>query len=118
MAPDTLTQPLTQIYKPQLLDFRSISAQGANAKRVGNVFELTLRSAMNGQFCKLTLRGPKDNKLRPLDEAELRQRFSGDYAALSIFLDRNSVEFWIQTGFLSAIHCASCGLECAGMPNP
>jgi len=96
---DAMTQPPTQIYKPQLLEFRTITAQPANARRVGNTFELTLRSAMNGQSYKLTLRGPKET-LRPIDEKELRQRFSGDYAALSVFPDRKSVEFWSQMGEL------------------
>ncbi len=104
-----MTQPPTQIYKPQLLNLKTISAQPTNARRTRNAFELTLQSAMNGQSYRMTLLGPKE-KLGLIGEAELRERFSGDYAALSVFLDRNSVEFWIQTGFLCAIDCESCEL--------
>jgi hypothetical protein len=112
---DAITHPPTQIHNPKLLDLRAITTQAANARRVRVAFELTLRSAMNGQSYKLTLWNPKERRnagveLHSIGEVELRQHFSADCAILSVFRDRKSIEFSSELGFLSAIHSESCEL--------
>ena len=109
-----MTHSPIEIYKPQLLSLQSVTSPGLKATRGAGVFDLTLRSSMNGQTYRLTLHGPYEGP-RPIGEAELRLRFSADYALLSVSFDRRSVDFWGQnTGFLSSINCDAC--ELVAMP--
>jgi hypothetical protein len=66
---------------------------------------------MNGQSYKLTLRGPKV-ELQPIEEAELRQRFSAGCDVLDVYLDKKSLHFSNQIKLLFAINCTTCTLEC------
>ncbi|MGD0464590.1 MAG: hypothetical protein ABSB74_19055 [Tepidisphaeraceae bacterium] len=98
----------------QFGDFQAIPVEASSGRCIGNTDgELLLQSTVTGPTYKVILRGPifADDTPRPADEAELRRRFSGEYAPLSVVLNRNTVEFWIESRFFSALHCKACELE-------
>ncbi len=104
-------QPPTTIYTPKLREFHTIQAQPESTRRKGNTYEATFESGMNGAFYKLTLSEPMFVKeVRHIDATELRQRLSGEYVRIDVYLDRKSLEFSSQVSFLFALRFQLCEL--------
>ena len=107
-------QPPMQIHSPRLRELkvkRVLEAESGN--RVGTGFALWVESRMTGQWYKLLLRGPmllSDNP-RPADGAALRAFFSDECSLVSVFLERNTVEFSGHDGFIGAVTCKTCEVE-------